>query len=77
MDIKELSNLDKEIIRAFAKYDMRPYRVAKNIYVCKATITYHVKKIKEITGLDIRKFYDLCKLLERVNNDIERGGFHE
>ena len=68
-----LSNLDKEIILAFAKYDMKPYRVAKNIYVCKATVTYHVKKIKEKTGFDIRKFYDLCKLLEMVD---ERGGFH-
>ena len=63
----KLSNLDKEIIRAFAQYDMRPYRVAKNIYVCKATVTYHAKKIKEKTGLDIRKFYDLCKLIEMIN----------
>ena len=64
---KELSNLEKEIIIAFAQYDMRPYRVAQNIYVCKATVTYHAKKIKEKTGLDIRKFYDLCKLIQMVN----------
>ena len=70
----ELSEMDKELIVAFAKHDMRPYRVAKSIYVCKATVTYHIKKIKEKTGLDMRKFYDLCKLLEMVN---ERGGFHE
>lgn len=71
MKNKELSNLDKEIIIAFAKYDMRPYRVAKNIFVCKGTIMYHARKIKEKTGLDIRKFYDLCKLIEIVN---ERRG---
>ena len=63
----ELSDMDRELIIAFAKYDMRPYRVAKNFYVSKATVTYHAKKIKEKTGLDIRKFYDLCKLLEMVN----------
>ena len=72
MDTK-LSDMEKDLIIAFAKYDMRPYRVAKNFYVCKATITYHVKKIKEKTGLDMRKFYDLCKLLEIIN---ERGAFH-
>ena len=71
----ELSALDKEIILAFAKYDMRPYRVAKNIYVCKATVLYHAKKIKDKTGLDIRNFYDLCKLIEMVNS-LERGNFH-
>ena len=71
---KELSNLDKEIITAFAKYDMRPYRVAKNTYISKGTVIYHVKKIKEKTGLDMRRFYDLCKLLEMVN---ERRDLYE
>ena len=66
-DKKELSDMDKELIMAFAKYDMRPYRVAKNIYVCKSTVLYHIEKIKETTGLDMRKLYDLCKLLEIIN----------
>ena len=66
MDNK-LSDLDKEIILAFAKCDMRPTRVSKKIYVCRGTVIYHMKKIKEKTGLDIRKFYDLCKLLQMVN----------
>ena len=70
----KLSEMDKALIIAFAKNDMRPYRVAKNMYVSKATIIYHVKKIKEKTGFDLRKFYDLCKLLDIVN---ERGGFHD
>ena len=74
MNNKELSIMDKDIIVAFAKYDMKPYRVAENIYVCRATVIYHMKRIKEKTGLDIRKFYDLCELLELVN---ERRGFHE
>ena len=65
---RELSKLDKEIIMAFAKYDMRPYRVSQNIYMCKGTIIYHAKKIKEKTGLDVRKFYDLCKLIEMVSS---------
>ena len=68
MDNMELSELDKELITAFAKYDMRPYRVSKNTYVCKGTVIYHIKKIKKKTGLDMRRFYDLCKLLEMVNS---------
>ena len=67
MNVNKLSNLDKEIILAFAQNDMRPYRVSKNIYLSKGSIMYHAKKIKVKTGLDIRKFYDLCKLLEMVN----------
>ena len=74
MKNNELSILDKEIILAFAKYDMKAYRVSKKIYVCRGTVTYHCKKIKEKTNLDPRKFYDLCKLLEIVN---ERGDFYE
>ena len=74
MNKKELSDLEKEIIVAFAEYDMKPFRVAENIYVCRATVIYHIKKIKEKTGLDMRKFYDLCELLEIVK---ERGGFRE
>ena len=61
-----LSNMDKEIIVAFAKYDMRAFRAAKHIFVSKGTIVYHAEKIKKKTGLDMRKFYDLCKLLEMV-----------
>ena len=61
---KGLSNLDREIIIAFAKYDMKPYRVSNNIFLSKATVMYHIKKIKKITGLDIRKFYELCELLK-------------
>jgi sugar diacid utilization regulator len=64
MNNKGLSNLDREIIMAFAKYDMKPYRVSENIFLAKGTVMYHIKKIKKITGLDVRKFYELCELLE-------------
>ena len=67
MKNKGLSNLDREIIMAFAKYDMKPYRVSQNIFLSKATVMYHAKKIKKITGLDIRKFYELCELLEMMD----------
>ena len=67
MKNKELSTLDKEIIFALAECDMRPFRVPQKIYVSKGTVAYHIKKIKEKTGLDAKKFYDLCKLLEIVN----------
>ena len=67
MNKKELSTLEKEIIEAFAEYDMKAFKVSKNIYVSRGTVLYHAKKIKEKTGLDIRKFYDLCKLIEMVN----------
>lgn len=68
MNKKELSTLEKEIIEAFAEYDMKAFKVSKNIYVSRGTVLYHAKKIKEKTGLDIRKFYDLCLLLDLITN---------
>ena len=68
MNKKELSTLEKVIIEAFAEYDMKAFKVSKNIYVSRGTVLYHAKKIKEKTGLDIRKFYDLCLLLDLITN---------
>lgn len=33
---------------------------------------YHVRKIEDETGLDIRKFYDICVLLEQAREILEK-----
>ena len=49
--------------KAFADNKMMISDTAKAMYVTRNTVTYHLKKIKEITGLDPFNFYDLYKIV--------------
>ena len=40
---------------------------AKELFVAKSTIDYRRKTILKKTGYDIRRFYDLCMLLDDIN----------
>jgi carbohydrate diacid regulator len=39
-------------------------KTAKKLYLHRNTITYHLNKIKETTGLDPFNFHDLVKLMK-------------
>ena len=60
----ELSDIQREIILAFADYGMRVGKVAKQRYIAKGTVRYHFKRISAITGKDPMRFYDLVELVE-------------
>ena len=61
-----LSERQKEIILAMADNDMRVLRAARAMYCCNSGLYGHFERIKEQTGLDPMKFYDLVKLVEMV-----------
>lgn len=52
-----------KMAKAFADNKMVISDTAKAMYVTRNTVTYHLKKIKEITGLDPFNFYDLYKIV--------------
>lgn len=56
----------KEIILTMADHDMNVKRVAEVLHYHRNTMVYQLNKIQSIYGLDPRKFYDLCKLVEMV-----------
>ena len=62
----ELAEFECKVIRTIADCDIKLATAAKVLYVHRNTLTYYVDKIKRKTGLDVRNFYDLCKLLEIV-----------
>lgn len=49
--------------KAFADNKMVIKNTADAMGVTRNTVTYHLKKIKEITGLDPFNFYDLYKIV--------------
>lgn len=76
MDAKKYLSKDwlgVRIIIALAQYDMNAQAAADAIYVHRNTIHYHVRKMRDATGLDPRNFYDLCKLLPIAKEILEKG----
>lgn len=63
----ELTRMAKEVILAYAECGMRVCPAARRVYCDHRTVSYHLDKIKAITGYDPRNFYELYKLVEMVN----------
>lgn len=55
-----------KIILAMAAHDMYVSKVAEAMFMHYIIVVYHLNRIKRITGLDPRRFYDLCKLVQMV-----------
>ena len=63
------SPLDKLIIELMADYNLNATDVANHLMYHRNTILYHINKIKQFSGLDPRKFYDLTKLLKLIQEE--------
>lgn len=61
----------KQIITALCKYNMCQSEVARRMNYHRNTLIYHIQKIKDQTGLDPLKFYDLVKLRTMVGIEDE------
>ena len=59
----------KEIILSMAKNDLSTTRVSRELHRHRNTVIYWIEKIKNETGLDARKFYDLVKLVGMVEEN--------
>ena len=69
--LKNLTQLDAEIIVAMADSGLNASQVAKRVYMCRNSVHYHIGVIKERTGKDPRNFYDLCELLPMAKAVLE------
>ena len=63
---ERLNKTEKEIILAFARNDMRVTYAEKELYMSAGSVCYHMKKIKEKTGLNPKNFYELIELVKEV-----------
>lgn len=68
---KALDERDYRIILSFAKNSMREPETSWDLNVHRNTITYRIRKIKALTGLDPREFYDLIKLVDMAKSQLE------
>lgn len=64
---------DAHIVIAMANHNMKVTDVARAIFAHRNTVLYHLDKVKQQTGLDPRRFYDLVELVkiaqEVLSND--------
>lgn len=67
-----LDERDERILLTLAACNLNVSEVANRLYMHRNTVTYHTEKVKRLTGLDPRDFYDLHKLLTRM----KRGGLN-
>lgn len=63
MKKKPISRLNAEVILAFADGNMSATAGGKIMCMSPNTVDYHIRKVKELTGLDAKKFYDLARLV--------------
>ena len=64
MTKSKLTPAQIEVILAFAENDMAVRRTAQALYRSQGGLWYPFKKIREATGLDPQKFYDLILLVQ-------------
>lgn len=62
--VTTLDEFDYKIILTLAKDNMKPTETARELYVHRNSVIYHIEKIRRLTGLDPLNFYDLHKLVE-------------
>ena len=72
---KKIEEIDAKIIYYLALYNMNRSEVARELYLSNTAVVFHVNKIRKITGLDPRNFFDLGELysiaLEILGDDYE------
>lgn len=61
-NVADLSDLHVKIIHAYRQFNGNASLCAEHLYMHRNSMTYQLKQIAEITGLDVRTFEDLMLL---------------
>lgn len=64
---------DAHIVVAMANHNMNATDVARAIFSHRNKVLYHLDKVKQQTGLDPRRFYDLVELVKMAQEVLENG----
>lgn len=64
---------DAHIVIAMTNHNMNVTDVARAIFTHRNTVLYHLNKVKQQTGLDPRRFYDLVELVKMAQEVLENG----
>lgn len=66
-----LDEIDVQIIMSMAKNEMNIVAVAKDLHYSRQAIGYRLRRIKRITGLNPRGFFDLYELVKKYGVTME------
>lgn len=58
----------RDTVAAYARSDMRMSRAAKELHLSRRAVEERLRRIRNETGRDPRRFFDLVALLERWKN---------
>lgn len=61
-----MTKQEAEIIVQLAENKLNAMQVARNLYLARNTVVYHITRIKDKTKKDPRDFYDMCVLLPQA-----------
>ena len=64
---------DAHIVIAMANHNMNVTDVARAIFAHRNTVLYHLNKVKQQTGLDPQRFYDLVELVKIAQEVLASG----
>ena len=61
-----ITDTDAEVILAMSRNDMSIQRTADELNYTHNAVGYHIQKIRRVTGLNPKGFFDLQELLKMV-----------
>lgn len=68
-----LNDMQRKLVKAMAAESMNVSNAAKSIGYTGAGASYALNKIKTLTALDPRNFYDLRELMELIEDGVDNG----
>lgn len=66
----KLIDRDFTLILSYAENNMSRTKTAKALYLFPTSLDYRIDRIKRITGLNPKKFYDLVELVKLAKSDL-------
>ena len=60
---QRMTEKQAEIILAYAECNMNTVAAGRKIYMSEGNVSYHLTQIRKQTGLNPKRFYDLCRLV--------------
>jgi hypothetical protein len=65
-----VTKLQAEIVVRLANNSLNVSETAKEMFLHRNSINYHVRKIHKLTGKNPLNFYDMCDLLPKAQSEL-------
>ena len=69
-----LTEVDRAVLLSYADNNMNMSATARDSYLCRGSVEYHLNRVRQKTGLDPFKFHDLVELIQRTYRPAKTEG---